>query len=126
MWVWTKVGTNTGGAPSRASTGWSWRSQQPVLTITVLLPSGRASSDIAGAWVWPETNTASSKLGMSPAIGGGRWSSRSSRIATSSRLRSDPGANQGNREARVVTTSLAVRRLMRNTTTRANASTATP
>jgi hypothetical protein len=97
-----------------------------VLTITVLLPSARASSDIAGAWVWPDTNTASSKLDMSPAIGGGRPSSRSRRIAISSRLRSDPGANQGNLEARVVITSMVVRRLMRNTTTRANASTATP
>src|SRR5215831_6481561 len=47
-WVWTKTGTNTGGVPSRALTGRSWRSQQPVLTITVSRPSARLSVDMAG------------------------------------------------------------------------------
>lgn len=72
IWEWTKTGTKTGGAPRRASTACSWRSQQPVLTITVRLPSARASSDIAGAWVWPDTNTAISRREGVPAIGGGR------------------------------------------------------
>src|SRR6266545_4488322 len=125
-WERTKAGANTGGTPSRAGTGWSCRSQQPALTITVRVPSGRVSVEIAGAWVCPETNTAMPGGGTAPAIGGGRPCSRSWRIAASSRYRSNPGASHGNRFAKLVTARSAVGRLTRNTTTVANTSTAKP
>src|SRR5262249_36911087 len=56
-WVWTKTGTKTDGAPSHAWTGLSWRSQQPVLTITVSRPSARLSSDMAGVLGCAGANT---------------------------------------------------------------------
>jgi hypothetical protein len=116
IWEWTKTGTKTGGAPRRASIACSWRSQQPVLTITVRLPSARASSDIAGAWVWvwPDTNTAISRREGVPAIGGGRSSARSWRMATSSRYRAGPDACPGRSGARPEAARAAVRRLIRN------------
>lgn len=61
-----------------------------------------------------------------PAIGGGRSCSRSSRIDAASRSRSNPGASHLNRLPKVVTARTAVRRLIRNTTTMANTSTAKP
>jgi hypothetical protein len=39
--------------------------------VTVARPSARTSVEIAGAWVWAETNTASSRRAAVPAMGGG-------------------------------------------------------